>query len=181
MYLNPFKTEEALPLRQRRIWPPPIFRRMSGSSASGLPAAIRRDAHGITLVIYAVNPPEYPAQLPGNLRAIGGRLLNRLRAFFRQISATVRCSMPQSRARESEADYVSPGGASISCSPQPAALHIAPAARLRVFCLHDFARGEFLYKDDCNLFQLSAFRKNECKKDNKNKILRLRLLSQRNW
>jgi hypothetical protein len=85
------------------------------------------------------------------------------------------------RVRESEADYVSPVGASMSCSPQPAALHIAPAARLRGFCLYDFAHGELLYKDDCNLFQLSAFRKNECKKDNKNKILRLRLLSQRNW
>jgi len=34
------------------------------------------------------------------------------------------------------------------------------------FCPYDFARGEFLYKDDCNLFQLSMFRKNECK-DNK--------------
>jgi len=74
-----------------------------------------------------------------------------------------------------------PGGASIYCSPHPAALQIAPAARLRGFCLYDSARGELLYKDDCNLFQLSVFRKNECKKDNKNKILRLRLLSQRNW
>ena len=32
-------------------------------------------------------------------------------------------------------DYVSPVGASMYCSPQPAALHIAPAARLRGFCL----------------------------------------------
>ena len=30
----------------------------------------------------------------------------------------------------------------------------------------DFAPGEFLYKGDCNLLQLSAIRKNECK-DNK--------------
>ena len=45
--------------------------------------------------------------------------------------------------RESEANYVSPVGASMSCSPQPAALHIAPAVRLREFCLYDFARGEF--------------------------------------
>jgi hypothetical protein len=30
---------------------------------------------------------------------------------------------------------MSPVGASMYCSPQPAALHIAPAARLRGFCL----------------------------------------------
>ena len=39
---------------------------------------------------------------------------------------------------------MSPVGASMSCSPQPAALHIAPAARLREFCLYDFAHGELL-------------------------------------
>jgi hypothetical protein len=47
-------------------------------------------------------------------------------------------------ARESEADYMSPVVASMSCSPQPAALHIAPAARLWEFCLYDFAHGELL-------------------------------------
>jgi hypothetical protein len=31
-------------------------------------------------------------------------------------------------------------------------LHLPPGSG-------DFARGELLYKDDCNLFQLSAFRK----------------------
>jgi hypothetical protein len=41
------------------------------------------------------------------------------------------------RARESEADYVSPVVASIYCSPYSAALQIAPAARLREFCMYD--------------------------------------------
>jgi hypothetical protein len=49
-----------------------------------------------------------------------------------------------SRARESEADYVSPVGASMYCSPHPAVLHIAPAARLRGFCLYDSAHGEII-------------------------------------
>jgi hypothetical protein len=40
--------------------------------------------------------------------------------------------------------YVSPCGASIYCSPHPAALQIAPAARLRGFCLYDFAHGEII-------------------------------------
>jgi hypothetical protein len=35
----------------------------------------------------------------------------------------------------SEADCVSPVVASMYCSPHPAALHIARAARLREFCL----------------------------------------------
>jgi hypothetical protein len=37
------------------------------------------------------------------------------------------------------------------CSPHPTALHIAPAARLREFCLYDFAPGELLWKDDAEL------------------------------
>jgi hypothetical protein len=32
------------------------------------------------------------------------------------------------------------------CSPHPAALHIAPDARLRGVCLYDFAHGESLYE-----------------------------------
>jgi hypothetical protein len=39
---------------------------------------------------------------------------------------------------------MSPVVASMSCSPHPAALHIAPAARLRGFCHYDFAPGELL-------------------------------------
>jgi len=38
---------------------------------------------------------------------------------------------------------VSPVVASMYCSPHPAALHIAPAARLRGFCLYDSAPGTF--------------------------------------
>jgi len=74
------------------------------------------------------------------------------------------------RARESGFDGMSPVGASIYCSPHPAALQIAPAARLRGFCLCDSAHGEFLYKGDCNLFQLSAFQKNKWKDNKKIKI-----------
>jgi hypothetical protein len=50
--------------------------------------------------------------------------------------------------RESEANYLSPVVASMSCSLQPAALHIAPAARLRGFCLYDSALGELICEDD---------------------------------
>jgi hypothetical protein len=41
-------------------------------------------------------------------------------------------------------DGVSPVVASMYCSPHPAALHIARAARLREFCLYDSALGEWL-------------------------------------
>jgi hypothetical protein len=48
-------------------------------------------------------------------------------------------------------DGVSPAVASMYCSPHPAALHIAPAARLRGCCLYDFAPGELLCEDDGDL------------------------------
>ena len=44
-------------------------------------------------------------------------------------------------------DGVSPVVASMYCSPQPAALHIAPAARLREFCHYDSAPGEVFMAD----------------------------------
>jgi len=44
---------------------------------------------------------------------------------------------------------VSPVVASMYCSPHPAVLHIAPAARLREFCLYDSAPGELICEDDC--------------------------------
>jgi len=47
-------------------------------------------------------------------------------------------------------DGVSPVVASIYCSPHPAVLQIAPAARLWEFCLYDFAPGE-LFMTDCEL------------------------------
>jgi len=94
MFLNPFNTEEAEPLRERRIWPPPILRRLVGGIAAGLPAANRRDARRTTGVISTAYPPEHPAKLPGNLRAIAGRLFNRCRTFFRQTSGKF---LPQCR------------------------------------------------------------------------------------
>jgi len=39
---------------------------------------------------------------------------------------------------------VLPVVASIYCSPHPAALQIAPAARLREFCLYDSAPGKII-------------------------------------
>lgn len=84
MYLNLFKTGQAEPLRERRILPPPILRRLVGGIVAGLPAASRRDARRITGVISAA----HPAKLPGNLRAIAGSLLNRFLTFFPQISET---------------------------------------------------------------------------------------------
>jgi len=45
-------------------------------------------------------------------------------------------------------DGASPVVASIYCSPHPAVLQIAPAARLRGFCLYDSAPGELLCEDD---------------------------------
>jgi hypothetical protein len=41
-------------------------------------------------------------------------------------------------------DYVSPVVASMYCSPHPAALHIAPAARLRGFASRILRWGAFI-------------------------------------
>jgi hypothetical protein len=57
---------------------------------------------------------------------------------FRRSSAQMSAASPQSRVAvrvNQRRDYVSPVGASMYCSPHPAALHIAPAARLPDFCL----------------------------------------------
>jgi len=59
----------------------------------------------------------------------------------RELSA----ASPQSRGVvrvNQRRDCMSPVVASMSCSPHPAALHIAPAARLREFCLYDSALGD---------------------------------------
>jgi len=59
---------------------------------------------------------------------------------FRRSSARIvrsHSAVACGRARESGLDGVSPVCASMYCSPDPAALHIAPAARLREFCLYD--------------------------------------------
>ena len=89
MCRNPFKREEAEPLRYRRILRPPILRRFSGGNDAAMPTAIRwtirRMAGGIT----EIHPPDHPAKLPVNLRSIAGRLTGRCRAFARQISRTL--------------------------------------------------------------------------------------------
>jgi hypothetical protein len=51
---------------------------------------------------------------------------------------------------------MSPVVASMYCSPHPPALHIAPAARLREFCLYDFAPG-VLFVADCELAEGAIF------------------------
>ena len=64
---------------------------------------------------------------------------------FRRPSARMSAASPQSRVAvrvNQGRDGVSLVVASMSCSPQPAALHIAPAARLPKFCLYDSAPGE---------------------------------------
>jgi hypothetical protein len=51
------------------------------------------------------------------------------------------------RARESGFDGMSPVGASIYCSPHPAALQIAPAARLQEFASRILRTEEFHGED----------------------------------
>ena len=86
MYLNLFKTGQALPLRQRRILRPPILRRISGGIDAAFPTASRLVFRRIADGISGVHPPDHPAKLPGNLRAIAGRLTSRRRAFARPVS-----------------------------------------------------------------------------------------------
>lgn len=84
MCRNPFKREEAEPLRYRRILRPPILRRFSGGNDAAMPTAIRRMTGGIS----EIHPPDHPAKLTVNLRSIAGRLTARCRASARQISRT---------------------------------------------------------------------------------------------
>jgi hypothetical protein len=44
--------------------------------------------------------------------------------------------------------YVAIRRVNLLLASSPAALHIAPAARLREFCLYDFALGELLCEED---------------------------------
>jgi hypothetical protein len=94
MYLNLFKAGQALPLRQRRIWSPPILRQLSGGNAARLPMAIRRNVAWMVGSISAVHPPEHPAPLPGNLRANAGSLFNRFRAIALTFTAQCRRTSP---------------------------------------------------------------------------------------
>ena len=86
MFLKPFNTGQAEPLRNRRILRPPILRRISGGNNAAFPSAIRHAIRQIAGGISGVYPPDYPAKLPGNLRAIAGRLIARHRAFARPMS-----------------------------------------------------------------------------------------------
>ena len=88
MYLNPFKREEAEPLRYRRILRPPILRRFSGGNDAAIPTAIRWAIRRMAGGIAEIHPPDHPAKLTVNLRAIAGRLTGRCRAFARQIYRT---------------------------------------------------------------------------------------------
>jgi len=86
MYLNLFNTGHALPLRQRRILHPPIFRQFSGGNDAEFQTAIYQVIRRIAGGISGVHPPDHPAKLPGNLRAIAGRLISHHQVFARPIS-----------------------------------------------------------------------------------------------
>jgi hypothetical protein len=88
MCLNPFKREEAEPLRYRRILRPPILRRFSGGNDAAMPTAIRWTVRRITGGIPEIHPPDHPAKLTVNLRATAGRLTGCCRAFARQTYRT---------------------------------------------------------------------------------------------
>ncbi len=88
MCRNPFKREEAEPLRYRRILRPPILRRFSGGNDAAMPTAIRWAVRRMAGVIAEIHPPDHPAKLTVNLRSIAGRLTARCRASARQTSRT---------------------------------------------------------------------------------------------
>jgi hypothetical protein len=84
MCLNPFKREEAEPLVFTRILCPPILRRISGGNDAATPTAIRWSIRRMAGGIAEIHPPEHPATLPVNLRAMAGRLTGHCRASARQ-------------------------------------------------------------------------------------------------
>ncbi len=86
MYLNPFKREEAEPLRYRRILRPPILRRFSGGNDAAMPTAIRWTIRRMAGGISEIHPPDHPAKLTVNLRSTAGRLTARYLASARQTS-----------------------------------------------------------------------------------------------
>lgn len=86
MCRNPFKREEAEPLRYRRILRPPILRRFSGGNDAAMPTAIRWTVRRMAGGIPEIHPPDHPAKLTVNLRSTAGRLTGRCRVFTRQTS-----------------------------------------------------------------------------------------------
>jgi hypothetical protein len=88
MCRNPFKREEAEPLRYRRILRPPILRRFSGGNDAAMPTAIRWTVRRMAGGIAEIHSPDHPAKLTVNLRSIAGRLTGRCRESARQTSRT---------------------------------------------------------------------------------------------
>ena len=88
MCRNPFKRQEAEPLRDRRILRPPIIRRFSGGNDAAMPTAIRWTVRRMAGVIAEIHPPDHPAKLTVNLRSTAGRLTARCRASARQTYRT---------------------------------------------------------------------------------------------
>jgi hypothetical protein len=86
MCLNPFKREEAEPLRDRRILRPPILRRFAVGNVATMPTAIRSTVRRMAGGIPEIHPPDHPAKLTVNLRATAGSLTGCCRAFARQTS-----------------------------------------------------------------------------------------------
>ena len=84
MCRNPFKREEAEPLRDRRILRPPILRRFSGGNDAAMPTAIRWTIRRMAGGIVEIHPPDHPAKLTVHLRATAGRLTAHCRAFTRK-------------------------------------------------------------------------------------------------
>jgi hypothetical protein len=88
MCRNPFKREEAEPLRYRRILRPPILRRISGGNDAAMPTAIRRTVRRMAGGIIEIYPPDHPSKLTVNLRSTAGRLTAHCRVFTRQTNRT---------------------------------------------------------------------------------------------
>ena len=86
MCRNPFKREEAEPLRDRRILRPPILRRFATGNVAAMPTAIRWIVRRMVGGIIEIHPPDHPAKLTVNLRSVAGRLTGRCRAYARHRS-----------------------------------------------------------------------------------------------
>ena len=93
MCRNPFKREEAEPLRYRRILRPPILRRFSGGNDAAMPTAIRwafrRMTGGIAEIHSAGSSGEIDGQSPGNCREVDRTLPGICPANIPDISAAL--------------------------------------------------------------------------------------------
>lgn len=91
MSLKLFNIGHALPLRSRRILPPPNLRRFSGGNAAGSLPGIHCHRHGMDGGISAGHPPEHLTKLPDKFPAITRMVLNCSRSIAQQTAET----MPQ--------------------------------------------------------------------------------------